>query len=274
MTLPTADVDFLRGLVAERSGNVIAARQVYLLEERLAPMAQEMGLSDVQELVGKVRSSKSERLSTQIAEAVTVNETSFFRDMHVFDALGKDIMQDVIKRNEAKKSIRIWCAASSSGQEPYSIAMTIRERFPHLSAWNIKIVATDLCEEMLRRTREGEYTQLEANRGLPIKKLVRFFDRNGTIWRAKDELRSMIEPRRLNLTKPWPFLGDFDVVMIRNVLIYFDRPTKTDILKRIQRVLRPEGYLFIGAAETVIGLGVPYKRQEINGTVCYRPSNS
>ena len=193
--------------------------------------------------------------------------------MHLFEALHSGIIPEIIRRNESRREIRIWCAASSSGQEPYSTAMTVREHFPQLDGWNVSIVATDLSEDMLRRTRSGEYSQLEVNRGLPARKLVRFFERSGTSWRAKEELRNMIECRRLNLTQAWPFLGQFDIVMIRNVLIYFDQPTKAEILGRVHRTLKPGGYLFIGSAETVIGMGAPFERQEINGTVSYRPTN-
>lgn len=272
MPLATQDIDFLRDLVARHSGNVIAPRQVYMLEQRLAPLAQSRGLNDVTNLVTELRRSPSPALSTQVAEAVTVNETSFFRDPHVFQGLESGILPEIVNRNRVNKEIRIWCAACSSGQEPYTIAMVLRESFPHLSDWRIKITATDLSEDMLRRCRAGDYSQLEVNRGLPVKKLVRFFERSGTSWRVKDELRNMIEYRRLNLTQPWPYLGQFDIVFIRNVLIYFDQETKRDILTRMRSVMKPNSYLFIGSAETIIGLGVPYERQEIHGTVCYRPT--
>lgn len=273
MPLATSDIDFLRDLIAKQSGNVIAPRQVYMLEQRLAPMAKDMGLKDVDGLVAELKRRPNPRLSTQIAEAVTVNETSFFRDQHVFDALKTDILPELIAKNEASRSLRIWCAACSSGQEPHTLAIVIRENFPQLANWRIEILATDLSEEMLAKSSSGEYTQLEVNRGLPARKLVRFFERNGSVWRAKEELRSMIKHRRLNLTQAFPQMGQFDIVMIRNVLIYFDQPTKTQILKKIGRALRSDGYLFIGSAETLIGLGLPYQRQEINGTISYRPTN-
>lgn len=274
MTLATADVEFLRDLVAKHSGNVIAPRQVYMLEQRLAPVAGQIGLEGVPDLVEQLRRSRDLRLSTQVAEAVTVNETSFFRDMHLFEGLRKSILPQVVAANQGQKSIRIWCAACSSGQEPYSLAMVIRESFPQLSDWKIRILATDLSQHMLDKSKSGQYSQLEVNRGLPIKKLVRFFDRKGAIWQAKPELRDMIEYRRMNLTQPLLLTGQFDLVLIRNVLIYFDQATKSDILTRIRRFLRPDGYLFIGSAETLIGLGIPLERKEINGTVCYRPSDA
>ena len=201
-----------------------------------------------------------------------MNETSFFRDAHPFEQLKKTIIpSDLVEKNASSKTIRLWCAASSSGQEPYSIAMVIREHFPHLSDWNITMVATDISEEMLTKCRSGEYSQLEVNRGLPAKTLVRFFERNGAVWKASPELRDMIQFKRLNLTTEWPYLGKFDIVFIRNVLIYFDQKTKSDILRRMHTVMQPEGYLFIGSAETIIGLGAPFRREGIDATVCYRP---
>ena len=272
MSLATSDVDFLRGLVAAHSGNVIAPRQVYMLEQRLNPLAQKSGLEGVQELVLQLRHTNNPALSRRVAEAVTVNESSFFRDLHMFDALRKTILPDLIRKNQGTRSLRIWCAACSSGQEPYSTAMVIQEHFPNLANWNVEIVATDYSEEMLAKSRSGQYTQLEINRGLPTNTLVKFFDRTGSLWQAKKVLREMIEHRRMNLTRPWPSLGTFDIVMIRNVLIYFDQATKNDVLNRVTNLLSPEGYMFIGSSESLIGLGLPFTRQEIDGTVSYRPN--
>lgn len=272
MTLANPDIDYLRGIVADLSGNVIAPRQVYMLEQRLTPLAESMGLENLDALVTELRRSHDPKLKTKVAEAVTVNETSFFRDVHPFDALRTKIIPELVKKNQAKKSIRIWCAAASTGQEPVSIAMTIREGFPELSAWKFEIVATDLSEEVLDKSRTGSYSQLEVNRGLPARKLVRFFERTGAEWRTKPEIRDMISYQRLNLTKPLPFMSQFDIVFIRNVLIYFDHATKIDILNRVHRTLSPDGYLFIGSAETIIGMGLPYQREEIDATVSYRPT--
>ncbi len=272
MALSTIDVDFLRGVVAEQSGNVITQRQVYMLEKQLQPLAETEGLGGVEQLVVELRRSRNNKLLNKVAEAVTVNETSFFRDIHPFEALKTDVLPRIIEKNKVEKQLRIWCAASSSGQEPYSIGMVIRENFPALQNWNVKILCTDLSEEMLTKTKNGEYSQIEVNRGLPIKKLVRFFDRTGTSWTAKSELRSMIEARRLNLTTQWPYIGQFDLIFIRNVLIYFEPEVKTDILRRAIALLRPDGYLFIGSSEMVIGLGLPIEKEKFNETICYRPN--
>ena len=272
MSLATPDIDFLRGIVADLSGNVISPRQIYMLEQQLNPLAESIGLTDIEALVKELRRSHDPSLKTKVAEAVTVNETSFFRDVHPFDALRTSIIPELVKKNADKRSIRIWCAAASTGQEPVSIAMTIRESFPELSNWKFDIVATDISDDVLDKCRSGNYSQLEVNRGLPARKLVRFFERDGANWRTKPEIRDIISYQKLNLMKPLPFMSKFDIVFIRNVLIYFDQPTKTDILKRVHRSLSPDGYLFIGSAETVIGMGLPYRREEIDATVCYRPT--
>lgn len=270
-TLSPPEIDFLSEVVAKYSGNVIVARQAYMLEKQLKPIAKGVGLNDVSQLVAQLRQTRNPKLSTQVAEAVTVNETSFFRDAHPFQALKDTILPNLIKANAAKRQLRIWSAACSAGQEPYTIAMLIREHFPQLKDWNVKILATDISDEMLEKSASGTYTQLEVNRGLPVRKLVRFFDRAGTMWQAKPELKELIEFRRMNLTTSWPGLGSFDIVFIRNVLIYFDQSTKQDILNRVRRVLCSDGYLFLGSVETTIGLGVPFQREEIDATVCYRP---
>ena len=272
MQLTNPDIEFLTGIVAECSGNVIAPRQAYMLEQQLAPIAKSVGLNDVPELVRSLRAKANPFLTNRVAEAVTVNETSFFRDVHPFEALKDSIIPELIKRNRSTKSIRFWSAACSCGQEPYTIAMVIRENFPQLKDWKIEIVATDISDEMLEKSRAGEYSQLEVNRGLPVRKLVRFFERKGSAWQTKQELRDIINFKKLNLTNTWPPLGQFDVVFIRNVLIYFDQKMKSEILKRVRRVLRQDSYLFIGSAETTIGLSIPFQREEIDATICYRPN--
>ncbi|MCA9135914.1 MAG: protein-glutamate O-methyltransferase CheR [Planctomycetales bacterium] len=273
MSLATADFTFLCDLVARHSGNIIAARHAGMLEQRLVGVAGSVGARDLPSLVKRLRDSGDLALSDQVAEAVTVNETRFFRDEHLFEALRSYIIPELIRKNAKRKEIRIWSAACSSGQEPYSVAMVLREYFPQLSDWRINIVATDLSLQMLQRVQAGTYSQLEVSRGVSPKNLVRFFDRSGAGWQIKQELRDMIEVQRVNLTRPWPYMGQFDIALVRNVLIYFDRQTKNDILKRVRGALRPEGYLFIGAAETLIGLSVPYQRREIDATIIYRPTN-
>jgi chemotaxis protein methyltransferase CheR len=271
MPLAPVEIAFLKQIIAERSGNVISANQDYLLESRLAPVAKSVGLPNVNALVAELKKQPGGYLPERIAEAMTINETSFFRDGAPFEALRTDILPTLIQKRSATKTINVWCGASSSGQEPYSIAMTIREFFNELNAWNVRILATDLSEEMVKRTAEGSYSQFEMNRGLPTALLVKHFDRNGANWRAKPELRKIIDARRMNLTGAWPTTTFYDVVFLRNVLIYFDQPSKERILTRIAKVMRPDGYLFLGGGETLINLNVPFLREPIGKTVCFRP---
>lgn len=272
MAIATHDFRFLRELVADHSGNVITPRHAGMLERRLLPLVGTSGTRDVRTLVQRLRDTNDATLSKQVAQAVMVNETSFFRDPGFFETLRTTILPELIRRNARRREIRIWSAACSSGQEPLSIAMLIREHFPNLADWNIRIVASDISEAMLQRVLAARYSQLEVSRGLNPHRLVRFFDRSGNAWKAKQELCEMIEVHPVNLVQRWPYLGQFDIALLRNVLIYFNSETKTDILKRARGALRPEGYLFVGAAETLIGLRVPYQRKQIDATVSYRPT--
>ncbi|MFN3191446.1 MAG: CheR family methyltransferase [Aureliella sp.] len=272
MAIKTQDLEYLQDVVARRSANKIAPRQSQMLEQQLTTVAVENGLKDVETLIAELRRVNNPKLQDKVAEAATINETQFFRDVHPFESLKNSIIPELMQRNSATRQFRIWCAACSSGQEPYSIAMTILEHFPQLKDWNISILATDISHNMVRRTQEGNFSQLEVNRGMPPQKLVRFFDRSGTSWKVKSELSQLITTRQLNLAKPWPFLGQFDVIFIRNVLIYFEQSVKVDILKRMRGNLRDQGYLFLGGPEMLLGLGLPYERQEIDASVCYRPN--
>ena len=270
MPLAAPDIDFLRSFVAKQSGNVIRAGQGDLIETQLAPVVRDNGLTSIDQLVCKLRSPHSPLLASQVAQAVTINETSFFRDGHPFSVLRDLIIPNLIKL-KGSQGIRIWCAASSTGQEPLSIAMLVREFFPQLT--NLRIIATDLSEEVLAAARKGTYSQLEVNRGLPVKDLVRFFHRQGNKWQAKQELLDLIEYRQMNLTDRWVGMSSYDIVLIRNVLIYFEKAAKVEILKKVKQVLAPHGYLFMGSAETIIGLGIPFRREGNDGSIYYRHSS-
>lgn len=270
MSINTSDFAFLQTLVRERSAIVLDPGKEYLAESRLAPIARSAGLPGIGELVTKLRTDPRGTLTDKVIEAMTTNETSFFRDVHPFEALRLNILPDLIKARANERTLNLWCAASSSGQEPYTIAMLIRENFPALIEWRIRFIATDISQEMLRRSRDGIYSQLEVNRGLPAKYLVKYFEKRGSDWQIKADLRSMIEFKELNLIKPWPAMPPLDVVFIRNVLIYFDLPTKRAILGNIRKVLRPDGYLFLGGAETTLSLDESFKRAQVGPTWCYR----
>ncbi|WP_437205116.1 CheR family methyltransferase [Planctomicrobium sp. SH664] len=273
MPLAAVHFDYLRDVVSQRSGNTVSSTQSYLLESRLTPFAERMGLQNVESLVAELRKTPASALHDKVAEAMTVNETSFFRDLQPFDVLREQLLPKLIAARTPLRRLRIWSAACSSGQEAYSLAMTIREYFPELATWTVEILATDLSDEMLERTRNGTYSQFEVNRGLPARLLARYFERTGLVWQAKAELRSLIQCRKLNLMSIGA-LPAFDVVFLRNVLIYFDQPRKEAILAGVHRVLATDGCLFLGGGETLINLQVPFQREMAGPAPFFRPLES
>jgi chemotaxis protein methyltransferase CheR len=264
------DFGYVRTLVRQRSAIVLEEGKEYLVESRLSAVAREEGFGSVERLIAELRAHPGNGLQRRVIEAMTTNETTFFRDIHPFDALRQTLLPELIQGRATQRELSIWCAASSSGQEPYSIAMLIREHFPVLAGWKVRILGTDLSGEMVERARQGRYSQLEVNRGLPAPLLVKYFRRQGLEWQLSDEIRGMVEYRELNLNEPWPTLPPADLVFLRNVLIYFDVDTKRTILGRVRRVLRPDGYLFLGGAETTMNLDDAYQRVPIGRAVCYR----
>ncbi|MGE5157002.1 MAG: CheR family methyltransferase [Gemmatimonas sp.] len=248
-----ADYDFLRRLLKERSGLDLSADKQYLVESRLVPLARRIGLSGISDLVLKIRSG-AEAVTTDVVEAMTTNETFFFRDKTPFDHLRDTILPALLQSRASRKVIRIWSAACSTGQEPYSIAMCLKEMGAALSGWRVEIVATDLSQDVLEKARAGIYSQFEVQRGLPIQLLVKYFTQMGELWQLKSEIRSMVQPRQLNLLQDFSHLGKFDVVFIRNVLIYFDQETKASLFERLLKVIEPDGMLMLGAAESVVGV--------------------
>lgn len=241
-------------LVRSRAAIVVEAGKEYLVDSRLGPIAKREGLAGIDELVKKVRADERGPLVGQIVEAMTTNETSFFRDIHPFEALRTRILPDVIRARSATRKVRIWCAAASTGQEPYSLAMTVRHHFPELAMWDVHITATDINAAVLERARTGIYRQLEVNRGLPAPMLVKYFDRVGADWQIKADLRKMISFEELNLLDRWPLNSAPDIVFMRNILIYFDVETKRAILRRVRQTMRADGFLVLGGAETTINL--------------------
>lgn len=255
------DFAAISAFVLRQAGIVLAPGKEYLVESRLAPLLKRHGLSSF----GDLRSSFSNATSPiakEVVEALTTNETFFFRDQTPFDALKAVTMPALIKKRADECSITIWCAACSTGQEPYSIAMLIKEEFPLLSLWNISIIATDLSEEVVTRASLGVFSHLEVNRGLPPLLLAKYFNRHGVKWEIDRSLRQMIKFQQLNLLANWPSIPKCDVVFIRNVLIYFSPTTKEDILRRIAATMRPHGHLFLGAAETTLALKTPFTRSQ------------
>lgn len=271
--LSPADVDYVREIVRETSAIVLDLSKTYLVESRLAPIARQVGAADLSDLVGRLRKDHTGKLRDLVVDAMTTNETSFYRDPTLWAAFEQIILPQLIQARSTQRALTFWSAASSSGQEAYSLAMLLKDRFPQLaSGWNVRIIATDLSADMLGRAASGRYTQLEVNRGLPASRLVRYFERDGSYWQLKDEIRSMVEFRALNLVRPWPFVPFVDVLFMRNVLIYFDLETKQEILTRCRSVLKPDGHLVLGTSETTMNIDPSYTRLVSGTATTYRPS--
>ena len=271
MSLQPEDFNYFRTLLQRRAAIVLEDEKAYLVESRLAPLSHREGFRTLNALAIHLRSGGDDRLQRKVVEAMTTNETSFFRDGHPFESLRLAVLPELQRRRAADKSLAVWCAACSSGQEPYSVAMLVREHFPSLEQWNIRIIASDLSTEMLGRARLGRYTDAEVGRGLSEHLLEKYFRRTEGEWQVRDDLRRMVEFRPINLIDPWPALPVLDVVLMRNVLIYFDVPTKRNTLEKVRKVLRPEGCLYLGGSETTLNLHNGYERVLMGPSVCYRP---
>jgi chemotaxis protein methyltransferase CheR len=248
------DYDYLRRLLKDRSGLVLSADKQYLVESRLLPLARKAGLAGLSELVQHLTRPNAEPLIVEVVEAMMTNESFFFRDKIPFDHFRNTIMPALLKARAQQRRIRIWCAACSSGQEPYSLAMCLKELEQDLTGWRFDILATDISTEVLDKAMAGIYSQFEVQRGLPIQLLVKYFAKVGETWRIAPEIRAMVQFRSLNLLHDFMHLGQFDLVFCRNVLIYFDHATKVGVLERLARSVEHDGYLVLGAAETVVGL--------------------
>ena len=270
MAIEKLDFDFIRNLVKAKSGIVLEDGKEYLVDARLTALVRQQKLDSIAALVARLRASSTDPLHRLAVEAMTTNETSFFRDLHPFTALKTVVLPQLLQKRAASKSLNIWCAASSAGQEPYTIAMTLCESIPNLADWKITFIATDLSAEMIARSRAGKYNQIEVNRGLPATLLVKYFEKLGLEWQIKEPLRKMIDFREMNLTSPWPTLPPMDIIFMRNVLIYFDTDTKRGIFAKVRKVLKPDGYFFLGGAETTMSLDEEFERAQIDKSGCYR----
>src|SRR6516165_6693851 len=215
------EFDVIRKLVMDRSAIVLEAGKEYLVETRLAPVVRQLNLNSIGELIAQLRCQPTNGLYRQIVEAMVTSESSFFRDRHPFDDLRKVVIPDLMSRRRDERRLNIWCAACSTGQEPYSIALMIRENFPEFAGCRISLLATDLSRQVLDKAREGRFNQIEVNRGLPANLLVKYFDQHGTDWQLKSTIRAMVDFQDINLAQAWPPLPAMDLVLIRNVMIYF-----------------------------------------------------
>jgi len=269
MTITRDDFEYIRGLIRRQSAITLEDGKEYLAETRLNALARQEGMKSLNELMTRLRRDPGHRLQHRVVEAMTTNETSFFRDIHPFEAIRNSLIPELINRRSRTRRLKIWCAASSSGQEPYSLAMLVREQFPVLNSWTVEIVASDLSTAMLERARAGRYSQLEVNRGLPASYLVRYFRRDGLDWYLDESIKSMVEFRMINLSQPWPFLPTMDIVMIRNVLIYFDEEVKKQVLAKLAHLLASDGYLILGGSETPMFANALYERCGSDGSGAY-----
>jgi chemotaxis protein methyltransferase CheR len=251
------EYEFLRKLLKDRSGLDLSSDKQYLVESRLIPLARRVGLSGIAELVSKMKGG-AEALTLDVVEAMTTNETFFFRDKIPFDHLRQTVLSELMQARANRRALRIWCAASSTGQEPYSIAMCVKE-FAGLAGWRVEIVATDLSQAVLEKSKAGVFSQFEVQRGLPIQMLVKYFTQTGELWQLNADIRAMVQHRQLNLLQDFSHLGTFDVIFCRNVLIYFDQDTKAGIFERLARLLEGDGVLALGAAESVVGISDVFK---------------
>ena len=271
MSINADDFEFVRTMVRAQAGIILEPGKEYLVESRLLPLAKREGFASIEELIAKTKAPLGIGLNQKIVDSMTTNETTFFRDVEPFEALRKFVLPELIERNKQTRRLSIWYAASSTGQEPYSVSMLIQEHFPQLLSWDLQQLATDISPSVLARAREGKYGQVEINRGLPANYLVKYFSKQGNEWQLKESIRKMVRFQELNLIRPWPTMADADIVMIRNVMIYFDIEAKKQILGRIRRILRPTGYLFLGGAETTMNLDDSFVRQQYERAGCYRP---
>lgn len=250
----SSDFEFLSSLLYKQSGLVLTPDKGYLLETRLQPVARSHGLTSIEQIVSTLKARRDEKLVAAITDAMTTNESLFFRDRTPFDQFKAVVLPSLLQSRAAKKSIRIWSAACSSGQEPYSLSMVLDELASKLTGWRGEIVATDLSTEMVARARAGIYSQFEVQRGLPVQLLVKYFEQDGDRWQLSEKIRRMVTFREFNLLQDPRPLGNFDIVFCRNVLIYFDQDTKRKVLEGVSRQIAPDGYLYLGGAETVISI--------------------
>ncbi len=270
-SLSSLDFDWIRSLVHRETSIALDGSKKYLVTSRLAPLAREHGFASIGALVSHLRASGHGELHELAVEAIATTETSFFRDIHPFTALRDVVLPELVERNRnSTRMLSIWSAACSSGQEPHSIAMILRDRFASLDGWSLQLVASDISRRMIERAREGRYTQLEVNRGLPAPYLVRFFGQEGDGWRLRRDIREMFRFYRQHLEDDWKIVAPVDLLLMRNVLIYFDIDSRRRVLRKVRKILKPGGYLVLGAAETTLNLDQLFTRIRVGRAVFYQ----
>jgi len=257
-------------MVRDLSAISLEPGKEYLVESRLTPLAVQEGMASLHALIEAVSKAGNSALRHKVVDAMTTNETSFFRDVEPFNVLRTQVVPAVMACRANERRLNIWCGAASTGQEPYTVAMVLREHFPHLATWDVSFLATDLSRTVLDKARSGRFAQLEVNRGLPASFLIKHFERKDAYWEIKDSIRRMIRFEELNLINAWPQWPAMDIVFLRNVLIYFDIDVKKLILSRAAERMRPGGYLFLGGAETTLNLEDRFERMPFERAGCYR----
>jgi chemotaxis protein methyltransferase CheR len=260
---------YLRSFIREHSAIVLEADKDYLIETRLTSLAKEFGFQTVSELIQELKSNPNSPLKHRIIDAMTTNETLFFRDLKPFELFKNHILPELLLKNKPLKKLNIWCAASSSGQEPYTIAMLLKDHEEELRGWTVNFIASDLSEKILRKAQDGVYNQMEVNRGLPLSYLVKYFEKINSEWHLKDEIKQIVQFEKINLLGQWNH-EDLDLIFMRNVLIYFDLETKKKIVERVYNSLGKRGYLFLGGAETLLGITDVFNQIRIDKTCCYQ----
>ncbi|MGH9405634.1 MAG: CheR family methyltransferase [Terriglobia bacterium] len=273
MAISEQDFQFVQKLVHARAGLCIETGKERAVELRLDPIARQEGFGSVNDFVAHLRLNPFCAFNHKVVEAMTTSETLFFRDARPFEVLATHVIPELIKQRAAERCLTFWCAASSSGQEPYSVVMLLREHFSQLSSWNVRFIASDLSTEMLARAIQGRYSELEVNRGLPAHLRVKYFKKSGAEWRIQESVRRSVEFRELNLSESWSFLPKSDVIFLRNVLIYLDAEVKRDILGRARQLLKPGGFLLLGSSESTVNLDDSFEPLPISGSSCFQVRN-
>lgn len=268
--LHTSDFEYIAKLVKDEAGITLNKGKEYLVQSRVEPVAKSLGFIDISTFVLHLRQTAGGSWRHKVVESLTTHETSFFRDQEPFEVLRQKVLPELIEKQRDAKEISIWCGAASSGQEPYSLCMLVREHFPELLSWKLRFIATDVSRGILDKARAGIFNQIEVNRGLPIRLLAKYFEKNGQDWVINPDIREMVTFSELNLLYSYATIPLCDLVMLRNVLIYFDIDTKRQILGKIHKTLKPQGYLFLGTAETTLNICESFERTSFEKTSYYR----
>ena len=271
MKITSRDFDYVRKLVLERSALVLEPGKEYLVESRLNMLASREGFSSLHHLIQGLHLDRSGLLTCKVVEAMMTHETTFFRDVRPFETLRRVVVPALMVRRASERSLNIWCAGCSTGQEIYSIAMLLLEHFPVLAGWTVYLMGSDISKRAIDRAHAGRYTQLEVNRGLPANLLVKYFQKARGEWQVNGNLRRMAIFQEINLAGPWPRLPPMDVIFLRNVLIYFDAETRRNLLGRAHRLLNPDGYLFLGGSETTAGADDKFERLPDERSTVFQP---